>query len=518
MHGRFAQGGQPDSYCLKKGYRAWTQAHDDACVWGATVSAAASLALQQRRRFLQIIREDKNMQSNSLKQSLKQRHITMIALGGVIGAGLFMGSGKLIASAGPAAILSYFIGGIVVTLVMFMLGEMACRNPDAGSFSTYANTYLGEWAGFTVGWLYWLKSMLTITLEAVLLGAILNDFLPWLPIWAGAFIMLVTLMASNAYSVKSFAEVEYWLAAMKVATIIIFMVLGLSILLGLHSNIPSPGWVNLTAHDGFMPNGLSPVMAGVVVVIFSLGGSEIAAVAAGESENPRKNVIRAIKSVILRVMLFYVGSVSILILCLPWTDTENLASPYVSLFSLAGFSGAAVAMKIVLFISFMSVMNSFMFSNSRMLFSLSQRGHAPKLFSRTTSKGVPLNALLLSLSICLLILTVHFVSGGDLFMTLAKSSGTFVMIVWIFIIIAHFAMRWKTRHDAVDPTAFRAWFFPYANIVALFALLAVIVTQAFDPASRFQFWFTTVTSLVVLGAYLLMRNRLAGKSVGYVGS
>jgi len=299
MHGRFAQGGQPDSYCLKKGYRAWTQAHDDACVWGATVSAAASLALQQRRRFLQIIREDKNMQSNSLKQSLKQRHITMIALGGVIGAGLFMGSGKLIASAGPAAILSYFIGGIVVTLVMFMLGEMACRNPDAGSFSTYANTYLGEWAGFTVGWLYWLKSMLTITLEAVLLGAILNDFLPWLPIWAGAFIMLVTLMASNAYSVKSFAEVEYWLAAMKVATIIIFMVLGLSILLGLHSNIPSPGWVNLTAHDGFMPNGLSPVMAGVVVVIFSLGGSEIAAVAAGESENPLRkksqDVVRRIR-------------------------------------------------------------------------------------------------------------------------------------------------------------------------------------------------------------------------------
>jgi L-asparagine transporter-like permease len=159
-----------------------------------------------------------------------------------------------------------------------------------------------------------------------------------------------------------------------------------------------------------------------------------------------------------------------------------------------------------------------MFSNSRMLFSLSQRGHAPKLFSRTTSKGVPLNALLLSLSICLLILTVHFVSGGDLFMTLAKSSGTFVMIVWIFIIIAHFAMRWKTRHEAVDPTAFRAWFFPYANIVALFALLAVIVTQAFDPGSRFQFWFTTVTSLVVVAAYFVKRNRMAAKSVGYAGS
>ncbi|WEK32429.1 MAG: amino acid permease [Candidatus Pseudomonas phytovorans] len=449
------------------------------------------------------------MQSNSLKQSLKQRHITMIALGGVIGAGLFMGSGSLIASAGPAAILSYFIGGLVVTLVMFMLGEMACRNPDAGSFSTYANTWLGDWAGFAVGWLYWFKSMMTITLEAVLLGAILHDFLPWLPIWAGAFLMLVTLMASNAYSVRSFAEVEYWLAAMKVATILIFMLLGISILLGLHNDIPSPGLVNLTAHDGFMPNGLSPVMAGVIVVIFSLGGSEIAAVAAGESENPRQNVIRAIKSVILRVMLFYVGSVSILILCLPWTDKANLASPYVSLFSLAGFGGAAVAMKLVLFVSFMSVMNSFMFSNSRMLFSLSQRGHAPKLFSRTSAKGVPINALLLSLSICTMILTVHFVSAGDLFMTLAKSTGSLVMVVWIFIIIAHVAMRWKTRHEAVDPNAFRAWLFPYANIVALFALLAVIGTQAIDPASRFQFWFTVLTVLLVVAGYFLMRQRTA---------
>ena len=456
------------------------------------------------------------MQSNSLKQSLKQRHITIIALGGVIGAGLFMGSGSLIASAGPAAILSYFIGGIVVTLVMFMLGEMACRTPDAGSFSTYANMYLGEWAGFTVGWLYWFKSMMTITLEAVLLGAILHDFLPWLPIWAGAFIMLVTLMASNAYSVKSFAEVEYWLAALKVATILIFMLLGVSILLGLHSDIPSPGLVNLTAHDGFMPNGLSPVMAGVIVVIFSLGGSEIAAVAAGESENPRRNVIRAIKSVILRVMLFYVGSVSILILCLPWTDKANLASPYVSLFTLAGFGGAAVAMKIVLFVSFMSVMNSFMFSNSRMLFSLSQRGHAPKLFSHTTAKGVPLNALLLSLCICLTILTVHFLSGGDLFMTLAKSSGTFVMIVWIFIIIAHLAMRLKTRHEPVDPKAFRAWFFPYANVVALLALLAVIGSQAIDPASRLQLWFIAATTVLVVVAYFVKRNRVADKPAAYV--
>lgn len=452
------------------------------------------------------------MQDSGLKQSLKQRHITMIALGGVIGAGLFVGSGSLIATAGPAAILSYAIGGIIVTLVMFMLGEMASRNPDAGSFSTYANTYLGNWAGFTVGWLYWLKSMVTITLEAVLLGAILNDFLPWLPIWTGAFIMLVTLIASNAYSVRSFAEVEYWLAALKVVTILIFMLLGASILLGWQEHIPAPGLANLTEHGGFMPNGLTPVMAGVIVAIFSLGGSEIAAVAAGESENPRRNVIRAIKSVIVRVMLFYVGSVSILVLCLPWIDKTHLASPYVALFTLAGFKGAAVAMKLVLFVSFMSVMNSFMFSNSRMLFSLSQRGHAPALFARTNAKGVPVNALALAFSVCVTILTVHFLSGGDLFLTLARSTGAFIIFVWIFIIFAHLAMRWQSRHERVDPAVFRAWGFPVTNVVAFLALVAVLTTQALDPATRLNSWMVLGTLVVIGAAYGLVGRQGKGEA------
>ena len=446
------------------------------------------------------------MQDNSLRQSLKQRHITMIALGGVIGAGLFVGSGAIIATAGPAAILSYLIGGVIVTLVMFMLGEMASRNPDSGSFSTYASAYLGEWAGYAVGWLYWFKSMMTITVEAILLGAILHDFLPWLPIWGGALFMLVTLIASNAYSVRAFGEAEYWLSFAKVTTIIVFMGLGLSILLGFQPRIPAPGLVNLTDHGGFMPNGLSPVLAGVMVVIFSLGGSEIAAVAAGESENPGKNVIRAIKSVIVRVMLFYVGSVSILILCMPWTDKANLKSPYVSLFAMAGFTGAAIAMKLVLFVSFMSVMNSFLFSNSRMLFSLSQRGHAPAMFGRTNAKGVPMNALLLCLALCVSILAIHFVSGGDLFLMLAKSSGAFVMIVWIFIIVAHFAMRRQTKHAQRDPSAFRAWFYPVSNWVALLALVAVLGSQAFNPDSQFQFWFTVSTALAIVASYFMRRK------------
>lgn len=444
------------------------------------------------------------MSSNQLQQTLKQRHITMIALGGVIGAGLFVGSGSLIASAGPSAILSYLIGGVIVTLVMFMLGEMASRNPDSGSFSTYASAYLGDWAGYAVGWLYWGKSMITITVEALLLGAILHDFFPGLPVWGGALLMLIFVIATNAYSVKAFGEAEYWLSFAKVATILIFMLLGLSILFGFQANVPAPGLSNLMGHGGFMPNGFSPVIAGVMVVIFSFGGSEIAAIAAGESENPKKNVVRAVRSVIARVGLFYVGSVSILILCLPWTDKANLKSPYVSLFSMAGFPWAAVAMKIVLFVSFMSVMNSFLYSNSRMLFSLSQRGHAPAMFGRTNARGTPVNALWASFLLCLAILTMHFLSGGDLFMTLAKSSGALVMVVWIFIVLAHWAMRRKQTE--VDPTAFRVWFFPYGNLVALLSLGGVLLSQAFNPDSRFQFWLTIIVSVAIAGSFFLRRR------------
>jgi GABA permease len=433
----------------------------------------------------------------------------MIALGGVIGAGLFVGSGAIIATAGPAAILSYLIGGFIVILVMFMLGEMAARNIDSGSFSTFASQYLGEWAGYSVGWLYWFKSMLTITIEAILLGAILHDFLPGLPIWAGALLMLLLVISSNVYSVRSFGEAEYWLSFAKITSILLCMVLGVSILLGMQDGVASPGLGNLTAHGGFMPNGIAPVLAGVTVVIFSLGGSEIAAVAAGESEKPRENVVKAIRSVLFRVMVFYVGSVSIVILCLPWTDSASLKSPYVSLFSLAGYPWAATAMKVVLFVSFMSVMNSFLYSNSRMLYSLSQRGYAPKFFGRTNARGVPINALALSFAVCVGILAVHFASGGDLFLMLAKSSGAFIMVVWIFIILAHARMRYLAPKPAAREAGFKAWLYPFGNGIALLALAAVLLSQAFNSDTRFQFVFMCVIALSIIASYFTLRSRPA---------
>lgn len=430
----------------------------------------------------------------------------MIALGGVIGAGLFIGSGALISTAGPAAILAYLTGGLIVTLIMFMLGEMAARNPDSGSFSTYASSYLGEWAGYTVGWLYWFKWMITITLEALLLGAIIHDFLPFISFSFATFTILVLVISMNIYSVRVFGEFEYGLSFMKVATIVVFLILGVSILLGFQSEIPAPGLANLIPVDGFMPNGISPVLAGVIVVIFSFGGSEIAAIAAGESENPRQNVIRAVRSVVLRVLIFYIGSVSILILCFPWTDKLALQSPYVHIFSLAGFPAAAMVMKAVLFVSFLSVMNSGMYTASRILYSLSQRGYAPALFCNTTSRGVPLNALVLSFVICAAVLMVYFWSGGEFFLTLAKSSGSFIIVVWLFIAFAHLVMRSKFKAQQCDVEQFKVWFYPYSNWLVIGMLMTVLLAQAMNPDSYFQFGFTLIAIFAAIGSYFILRN------------
>lgn len=442
---------------------------------------------------------------NELKHTLKTRHITMMALGGVIGAGLFVGSGAIIATAGPAAILSYAIAGLVVTLVMFMLGEMAAGNPDSGSFSTYASCYLGDWAGYTVGWLYWFKWMMTITVESLLLGAIIHDFIPPISLGVGTFAILAFIIGLNVYSVKVFGEVEYWLSFLKVVAILVFLLLGASILFGFLNNIPAPGLSNLRS-GGFMPNGISAVLAGVIVAIFAYDGSEIAAIAAGESENPRKNVIKAIRSVMSRVLIFYFGSVSVLILCISWTDKIALQSPYVALFSMAGFSNAAVAMKLVLFVSFLSVVNSGVYTSSRMLFSLSQRGHAPALFGEVTKLGVPLNALGLSFSVCSIVLLVYFLHGGEFFLTLASSAGSLIIVVWLFIVFAHMSMRRKqgsVPDKQGDDAPFRAWFYPYSNWLTIVMLAIILLAQAVSPDSRFQFWLTLIATVVALISYFI---------------
>ena len=277
-----------------------------------------------------------------LQKGLKQRHLTMIAIGGVIGAGLFVGSGVVINDVGPGAFLTYALTGVLIVMVMRMLGEMAAANPSTGSFADYARTALGGWAGFSVGWLYWYFWVIVVGFEAVAGAKILQRWID-LPLWLLSLVLMLLMTATNLFSVRSYGEFEYWFAGIKVATIFVFLVLGALFVLGLWPG-RSMDFSNLTAHGGFFPNGAGAIFSGIVVVIFSMVGAEIATIAAAESNDPERAVTRATNSVVLRISIFFVGSIFLLAVILPWNSQEIGASPYVGAFEAMGIPAAAEIM------------------------------------------------------------------------------------------------------------------------------------------------------------------------------
>lgn len=449
-------------------------------------------------------------QKNQLRKDLKTRHITMISIGGVIGAGLFVGTGGLIKSAGPGAILSYLIGGILVVLVMRMLGEMAVANTDSGSFSTYAGQALGPWAGYTIGWLYWFNWIIINAIEATLAGAIIHDRFPSIPVWIGSLFLIIIMTVTNIYSVKIFGEFEYWLACIKVTTIIIFLCLGVAMISGFVPGIESPGISNLIGNGGFFPNGFLPVLLGVVFVAFLISGSEVAAIAAGESENPEKNVIKAINSVVWRLLLFFVGSVAILVTVLPWNDANLLKAPYASVFALAGLPAAAEIMNIVVLTSLLSVLNSGIYTSSRMLYSLAQKGEAPRMFLQVNKRGVPVWAILACVFFAFICAILKFVSPDKMFAFLANSSGGITIVMYIFIAFSHLRMRKNKEKVNPEDIKVKMWLFPYLTYITIAILFAIFIAQVFIEGMRSQFFLTSLIVILVIASYFLFHFKKQG--------
>lgn len=316
-------------------------------------------------------------QQGELKSALKIRHISMISIAGVIGAGLFIGSGAVINSVGPGSILSYTLAGLIVVLVMRMLGEMAAARPTSGSFSNYASEAIGPWAGYTIGWLYWFFWTVVIAIEAVAGAAIIQYWLPDFPVWLMALILTVSLTMTNLFSVKSFGEFEYWFALIKVAAIVLFLILGLSVIIGIYPGIASPEVSNLLGNGGFFPTGISSVLIGITVVIFSFMGTEIVAIAAGESEQPEKSVRIATNSVVWRILIFYIGSIAIVVTLLPWDSANILVSPFVAVLDYIGIPAAAQIMNFVVLTAVLSCLNSALYANSRMLYGMALKHQNP---------------------------------------------------------------------------------------------------------------------------------------------
>jgi GABA permease len=437
-----------------------------------------------------------------LKKGLKQRHLTMIAMGGVIGAGLFVGSGVVISETGPPSFLAYALSGFIVIMVMRMLGEMAVANPSTGSFADYARAALGGWAGFSVGWLYWYFWVIVIGFEAVAGGKVIQFWAPDIPLWLLSFVLMSLMTATNLFSVSSFGEFEFWFAGIKVAAIILFLVMGVLFVVGIWPD-KSFDFSNLTAHGGFFPKGVGAIFAAILVVIFSMTGAEVATIAAAESPDPGRSIAKATNSVIGRIAVFYVGSVFLLVVILPWNSKTLAASPYVAAFQAMNIPGAADIMNAVVLTAVLSCLNSGLYTSSRMLFVLAARREAPVTLMTVNSKGVPAWAIAASSVVGFLCVIAAALSPDTVFLFLLNSSGAVILFVYLLICISEIILRRRTDSDRL---VVKMWLFPGLSILVAAGILAILGQMAFDDTARPQLLESLAAWAVVVVLYFVTKR------------
>ncbi|MFF1872466.1 amino acid permease [Streptomyces sp. CB03911] len=446
-------------------------------------------------------------QDGNLKAGLKNRHLSMIAIGGVIGAGLFVGSGAGIASTGPGILLSYTLAGVLVVMVMRMLGEMAAADPQSGSFSAYADRALGRWAGFSIGWLYWFFWVVVLAVEATAGAKILNTWVPGVPQWAFALLVMAVLTATNLFSVASYGEFEFWFAGIKVVAIIAFIVIGALAVFGLLPGTSAVGTANLTGNGGFLPHGVGAVFTGMLTVVFAFMGSEIVTLAAGESADPEKAVSRATNSVIWRIGVFYLGSIAIVVTLLPWNDASVKGSPYVAVLEHVGIPGAARVMDVIVLTAVLSCLNSGLYTASRMAFSLGQRGDAPKAFARVSPRGVPRVAILSSVVFGFLAVFFNYTSPNTVFKFLINSSGAVALFVWLVICFSQLRMRKIIERETPERLTVRMWLYPYLTWATIGLIGFVMIYMFTDHDGRTQMYLSLVAAAVVLVAAAVVDRR-----------
>lgn len=443
---------------------------------------------------------------HGLSQTLSRAQVVMIGLGGAIGTGLFLGSGIAIHYAGPAVILSYAIAGFVALVMVFSLSEMAVVHPAAGSFGVYAEIYLNAWSGFVVRYTYWLVQVIAIGGEAVAAGVYMSFWFPNVPVWIWSVGFAFILLYVNARSVGDFGTFEYWFAMIKVSAIVLFIILGAVSILGI--GVPATGFHNLTGlPGGFMPHGVSGVWMAVIVGLFSFNGIELIAVTSGEVKDPARVIPAALRTMLLRLFLFYVIALAIVVTFVPWTETGAKVvaqSPFVRVFEHAGIAYAAGIMNFVVISAALSSMNTNVYLCSRMLFSLSRGNYAPGFLGRLGKNRTPTAAILVSGAGILLAagvsrltpLAYNYLFGVALFGA---------MIVWILILLSHISFR--RRHGSAHLPV-RMPFFPWMQLAGIALLLAILVTMGLDTGFWRISWIVGVPWLLLISAaYFISRAR-----------
>lgn len=445
-----------------------------------------------------------HQQGETLKRGLKNRHIQLIALGGAVGTGLFLGSASVIQSAGPGVILGYAIAGFIAFLIMRQLGEMVVEEPVAGSFSHFAYKYWGNFAGFASGWNYWVLYVLVAMAELTAVGKYIQFWYPDIPTWMSAAVFFVLINAINLTNVKVFGEMEFWFAIIKVVAVVAMILFGCWLLFS-GTGGPQASVRNLWEQGGFLPNGFSGLIMMMAIIMFSFGGLELVGITAAEADNPETSIPKATNQVIYRILIFYIGSLTVLLSLMPWTRVTSDTSPFVLIFHELGDALVANALNVVILTAALSVYNSCVYCNSRMLFGLAQQGNAPKALLKVDSRGVPVISILFSAIATALCVLLNYLMPGEAFGLLMALVVSALVINWAMISLAHMKFRRKKDQQGVT-TRFPALLYPLGNWICLLFLAGILVLMAMTPGMAISVWLIPVWVLILAAGYWI-KNR-----------
>ncbi|MGW7486556.1 amino acid permease [Streptomyces sp. NPDC054786] len=450
--------------------------------------------------------------SEHLHRGLQPRHIQMIAIGGTIGVGLFLGSAEALHDAGPGLLITYALAGLVVFFVMRALGELLVYRPVSGSFATYAEEFIGNWAGFATGWSYWLMWVVTGTAELTAAGIYVRYWWPDVPQWLPGLIALAILGVANLLAVRLFGEFEFWFAIIKVLTIVILLIMAAAILIfGFGPLGKTASLSNIWTHGGFFPHGMAGPLLALQVVVFAFVGVELLGVTAGESKDPEKTLPSAVRRVIWRIALFYLGALTAVMALVPWTQLDPDVSPFVLVFGKVGVPAAAGVVNMVVLTAALSSCNSGVFSTGRMLLTLARDRHAPAAFGKVSRQGVPAAGILASMVVMLLGVAANYFVPQKAFVYVTSVATIAAVFTWGIIVCAHLRYRAAVRAGRLRQVAFRMPLAPASNYVVLAFLGLVLVLLGFDAENRIALYVAPVWAVILVAGYrFTRRTRAAG--------
>ena len=426
-------------------------------------------------------------QNSTLQRGLNTRHIRFLALGSAIGTGLFYGSATAIKMAGPSVLLAYIVAGIAIYIVMRALGEMAVHNPVSGSFSHYASQYISPLAGFTTGWTYVFEMVIVAIADVTAFGIYMGFWYPDVPRWIWILSLIMFLGAINLIHVKVFGELEFWLSIIKVSAIVAMILGGIGLMFyGFHADHSSvvPGIQNLWIYDGFMPHGIAGLVACLSVVVFAFGGIEIIGLTAGESQDPKTTLPKAINAVPVRILLFYVLTIFVLMSIFPWNQIGSQGSPFVQIFENLCIKSAANILNIVVVTAAISAINSDVFGAGRMLYGMANRGQAPRIFQKLSRNGVPWMTVVVMAGVLLIGVVLNYLIPENVFMIIASIATFATVWVWLMILLSQVAMRRKLSTAEIKALDFPVWGWPVAPAFAIGFMVFILVMMGYFPDSR----------------------------------